>query len=111
MIEPRGRPHGPTCTHHPVINKEPPWLTSSAPPGPPSRARRASSSTRSRSSPRPPARRPGNRFYQAYQDPAEPGIFRLFEIYDDEEAYAAHGASDHFKQYALEQAIPVLANS
>ena len=24
-------------------------------------------------------------------------------------AYAAHGASDHFKQYALEQAIPVLA--
>ena len=25
-------------------------------------------------------------------------------------AYAAHGASDHFKQYALEQAIPVLAN-
>jgi quinol monooxygenase YgiN len=52
----------------------------------------------------------GNSFYQAYQDPAEPGIFRLFEIYADEEAYAAHGASDHFKQYALEQAIPVLAN-
>jgi quinol monooxygenase YgiN len=52
----------------------------------------------------------GNRFYQAYQDPAEPGIFRLFEIYADEDAYAAHGASDHFKQYALEQAIPVLAN-
>ena len=59
----------------------------------------------------PPSREEaGNRFYQAYQDPAEPGIFRLFEIYDDEEAYAAHGASDHFKQYALEQAIPVLAN-
>ena len=58
----------------------------------------------------PPSREEaGNRFYQAYQDPAEPGIFRLFEIYADEEAYAAHGASDHFKQYALEQAIPVLA--
>ena len=56
--------------------------------------RRTSSSTRSRSSPRPPGEEPGNRFYQAYQDPAEPGIFRLFEIYDDEEAYAAHGASD-----------------
>jgi quinol monooxygenase YgiN len=53
---------------------------------------------------------PGNRFYQAYQDPAEPGVFRLFEIYDDEAAYAAHGASEHFRQYALEQAIPVLAN-
>jgi quinol monooxygenase YgiN len=59
----------------------------------------------------PPSREEaGNRFYQAYQDPTEPGIFRLFEIYDDEQAYAAHGASDHFKQYALEQAIPVLAN-
>jgi quinol monooxygenase YgiN len=58
----------------------------------------------------PPSREEaGNRFYQAYQDEAEPGIFRLFEIYDDDEAYAAHGASDHFKQYALEQAIPVLA--
>jgi len=53
---------------------------------------------------------PGNRFYQAYQDPTEPSVFRLFEIYDDEDAYAAHGASEHFQQYALEQAIPVLAN-
>lgn len=52
---------------------------------------------------------PGNRFYQAYQDAAEPGVFRLFEIYDDEEAYAAHGASPHFKEFAIEQAIPVLA--
>jgi quinol monooxygenase YgiN len=59
----------------------------------------------------PPSREePGNRFYQAYQDPAEPGIFRLFEIYDDESAYAAHGASAHFEQYALQQAIPVLAD-
>ena len=59
----------------------------------------------------PPSRmEPGNRFYQAYQDPAEPSVFRLFEIYDDEEAYAAHGASGHFAEYALEQAIPVLAN-
>jgi quinol monooxygenase YgiN len=53
---------------------------------------------------------PGNRFYQAYQDPAQPGIFRLFEVYEDEAAYADHGASDHFRRYALEQAIPVLAN-
>ena len=28
----------------------------------------------------------------------------------DEAAYAAHGASEHFKEYALGQAIPVLAN-
>lgn len=59
----------------------------------------------------PPSRQePGNRFYQAYQDAAEPLVFHLFEIYDDEAAYAAHGASDHFKEYAVETAIPVLAN-
>ena len=58
----------------------------------------------------PPSREePGNRFYQAYQDPAEPGVFRLFEIYDDEAAYAAHGASEHFAKWALGQAVPVLA--
>lgn len=57
----------------------------------------------------PPSREePGNRFYQAFQDPAEPGIFRLFEIYDDEAAYAAHAASEHFEEYAVQQAIPVL---
>ncbi len=59
----------------------------------------------------PPSRaEEGNVFYQAYQDPAAPSIFRLFEIYTDEAAYAAHGASAHFKEFALEQAIPVLAN-
>ena len=58
----------------------------------------------------PPSREePGNHVYQAYQDSAEPGIFRLFEIYDDEDAYAAHGSSEHFQKYGFEQAIPVLA--
>ncbi|OIJ65023.1 putative quinol monooxygenase [Streptomyces mangrovisoli] len=57
----------------------------------------------------PPSRQePGNRFYQAYQDPSEPLVFRLFEIYDDEEAYQAHGASEHFTEYGHGQAIPVL---
>ena len=59
----------------------------------------------------PPSRsEPGNRFYQAYQSPEEPSVFRLLEVYDDEEAYAAHGASEHFAQYAFGQAIPVLAS-
>jgi quinol monooxygenase YgiN len=53
---------------------------------------------------------PGNRFYQAYQDPAAPSVFHLFEVYDDEAAYAAHGASEHFATYGHGQAIPVLAN-
>jgi quinol monooxygenase YgiN len=51
---------------------------------------------------------PGCRYYQAYRDPAEPRVFHLFEIYDDEDAVAAHGASEHFEQYALGQAIPNL---
>jgi quinol monooxygenase YgiN len=51
---------------------------------------------------------PGCRFYQVYRDPAEPRVFRVFEIYDDEEAVAAHGASEHFKEYGLGQAIPLL---
>ena len=59
----------------------------------------------------PPSRaEEGNVFYQAYQDPAEPTVFRLFEIYADEDAYAAHGASEHFATYGLNQAIPVLTH-
>jgi len=59
----------------------------------------------------PPSRaEEGNVFYQAYQDPAEPQVFRLFEIYADEDAYAAHGASEHFATYGLNQAIPVLTH-
>ena len=52
---------------------------------------------------------PGNRFYQDFQDPAEPLVFRLFEVYDDQAAADAHWASAHFKEFALEQAIPALA--
>jgi quinol monooxygenase YgiN len=51
---------------------------------------------------------PGCRFYQAYRDPAEPRVFHIFEIYEDEAAVATHGASEHFATYALGQAIPVL---
>jgi quinol monooxygenase YgiN len=59
----------------------------------------------------PPSRaEEGNVVYQAYQDPAEPSVFRLFEIYADQDAYAAHGASDHFATYGLGQAIPMLTH-
>ncbi|MEV6346209.1 putative quinol monooxygenase [Actinoplanes sp. NPDC051851] len=57
----------------------------------------------------PPSREePGNQFYQAYQDPEQPRVFHLFEIYDDEEAYKAHGESEHFQRLAFGKAIPVL---
>ncbi len=51
---------------------------------------------------------PGCRFYQAYRHPAEPRVFHIFEIYDDQDAVAAHAASEHFATYALGLAIPVL---
>lgn len=51
---------------------------------------------------------PGCRLYQPYRDPAEPRVFHIFEIYDDEAALEAHGASEHFKTYVLEQAVPLL---
>lgn len=53
---------------------------------------------------------PGCRFYQAYRDPAQPRTFHIFEIYDDQDAVAAHAESEHFARYALGQAIPVLAS-
>ena len=39
---------------------------------------------------------------------AEPRVVHIFEIYDDEAAVEAHGASEHFATYALGQAIPAL---
>jgi quinol monooxygenase YgiN len=51
---------------------------------------------------------PGCRFYQPYTDPDDPQVFRLFEVYDDEQAYRAHGESEHFQRLGFGQAIPVL---
>ena len=57
----------------------------------------------------PPSRKePGCQFYQAYQDPEQPRVFHLFEIYDDADAYRAHGESEHFQRLGLGTAIPVL---
>ena len=53
---------------------------------------------------------PGNRYYQATRDPEDPRVFFLFEFYDDEDAYKAHGASEHFETYGRGQAIPLLEN-
>ncbi|MCU1472512.1 putative quinol monooxygenase [Amnibacterium sp.] len=51
---------------------------------------------------------PGNRYYQPHQAPDEPAVFRIFEVYDDEAAFEAHAASDHFRRFALGIAIPQL---
>ena len=51
---------------------------------------------------------PGSRCYQPSQDPGNPRVFVLFEVYADEAAYRAHAESDHFQQLAIEGAIPLL---
>jgi quinol monooxygenase YgiN len=51
---------------------------------------------------------PGNQHYVVYQDGERPRVFHLFEVYDDEEAYRAHGASAHFRRLAVERGIPAL---
>lgn len=56
----------------------------------------------------PSAAEPGCRFYQPTVDPQDPRLFTLIEIYDDEDAYEAHLASDHFVRFAVDRAIPLL---
>ncbi|KRE25757.1 putative quinol monooxygenase [Agromyces sp. Soil535] len=51
---------------------------------------------------------PGNLYYQAYQDPEEPRVFRIFEIYRDEDAVTAHTQYAHFQTWAAGKAIPAL---
>jgi quinol monooxygenase YgiN len=51
---------------------------------------------------------PGNIYYQAHQSPEEPRVFKIFEVYTDEDAFKAHGTYDHFEKWALGQAIPAL---
>jgi quinol monooxygenase YgiN len=53
---------------------------------------------------------PGCQFYQAYRDPEAPEVIHLFEIYDDEAAYQAHGSSAHFQDLGFDKSIPLLAN-
>jgi quinol monooxygenase YgiN len=51
---------------------------------------------------------PGNLLYLPHRDPSDPRVFLIYEQYTDEAAYQAHGASEHFSQHALQNAIPRL---
>ena len=53
---------------------------------------------------------PGCQTYVVHQDPEQPSVFKIFEVYDDEDAFKAHGTYPHFTEHALGTAIPVLAN-
>jgi quinol monooxygenase YgiN len=45
-------------------------------------------------------REAGCKRFDVLCDPAEPRRFVLYEIYDDEEAFAAHLASSHYQNFA-----------
>lgn len=58
----------------------------------------------------PPSREePGCRAFEIHRNPQDPTDFLLYEVYDDEAAYRAHHASDHFRRLATDQALPRLA--
>lgn len=51
---------------------------------------------------------PGNIVYQAHRDPEDPRVFFLYEVYQDADAYQAHGASPHFQEHGVRDGIPRL---
>ena len=63
---------------------------------------------RARASCRPSRDEPGCRFYQPCRDPENPDAFLIFEIYDDQAAFEAHGASEHFQEIAVGGAFDLL---
>ncbi len=54
---------------------------------------------------------PGNLVYQCHRDPSDPRVFFLYEVYEDEDAFKAHGASAHFQAYAVRDGIHRLESS
>jgi quinol monooxygenase YgiN len=51
---------------------------------------------------------PGCLYYQPNRDPENPRVFFLYELYGSEDAYKAHGESEHFQRYGFGEAIPLL---
>jgi quinol monooxygenase YgiN len=51
---------------------------------------------------------PGCLFYQPHRDPENPRVFYFYEQYRDEDAYKAHGESEHFQRLGFGEAIPLL---
>ena len=56
----------------------------------------------------PSRREPGCLFYQPNRDPEDPRVLFFYEQYVDEDAFAKHGESPHFKRHGLGEAIPLL---
>ena len=52
---------------------------------------------------------PGNLFYQAQVDPADPEIFFLYEQYTDAQAYEDHKNTPHFQENVFGYILEYLA--
>jgi quinol monooxygenase YgiN len=51
---------------------------------------------------------PGCLMWQPHRDPNDPRVFFFYEQYKDAGAFEAHGASEHFQEHGLGDAIPRL---
>jgi quinol monooxygenase YgiN len=51
---------------------------------------------------------PGNVQWIAHRSVDDPRTFLAYEQYVDEDAFKAHGQTDHFKSIALEQLFPLM---
>jgi quinol monooxygenase YgiN len=51
---------------------------------------------------------PGCLMWQPHTDPNDPRVFFFYEQYTDAEAFEAHGASEHFQEHGVGDAIPRL---
>jgi quinol monooxygenase YgiN len=56
----------------------------------------------------PTRQEPGNIMYVVHRDPENPRVLFFYEQYRDAEAFQAHRDSEHFQQYAVGVAIPLL---
>jgi quinol monooxygenase YgiN len=56
----------------------------------------------------PSRQEPGCLYYQPCRERENPRSFLVFEIYQDEDAVAAHGETEHFQRLGLGEAIPLL---
>jgi quinol monooxygenase YgiN len=51
---------------------------------------------------------PGNIHYIPHRDPQDPRAFVLYEQYDDEAAFKAHGETEHFQSIAVGELFPLM---
>ncbi len=55
------------------------------------------------------ANEPGNLLYQLAKSRKEPGVYKVMELYRDQEALTAHGQTEYFKQIGATVIGPALA--